>query len=138
MFIYADDDLPPAPRADGKPWPADGRDGRPARRADDGPPEATAAPARVAATNPRDADNSRADALNDDATALPPALLRLLSIRGPVGVTPRDVLRARLAPTADDARELLDGLTAAGLLTVIETRPARGGKVQRAYHRRPV
>jgi hypothetical protein len=50
-------------------------------------------------------------------------------------VSARDVLRARIVPTADAARALLDRMVADGLLIPQDIPPMRGGKTTRIYRR---
>jgi hypothetical protein len=60
-------------------------------------------------------------------------VLELLS-HVPKGITVRDVQRGRVVPSADDARELLARMEAAGELTGIDSQPGTGGHVTRIFN----
>ena len=60
-------------------------------------------------------------------------VLALLADNPAQGITARDVHRARITPTAPEARELLEAMEREGSLTGKDSKPDHGGHVTRTY-----
>ena len=76
----------------------------------------------------------RVDKRLDKKQHLLDKIFKLIALK-PRGISARDVLRDRLAPTAEEAKKILEELTADGILYAFDVAPAGGGKKTRLHRR---
>jgi Protein of unknown function (DUF3987) len=76
----------------------------------------------------------RVDKRLDKKQHLLDKIFKLIALK-PRGISARDVLRDRLAPTAEEAKKILEELTADGILYAFDVAPPGGGKKTRLHRR---